>query len=330
MHSGQFLNLLLMFLAFFAPNLPLEAKVVERHSTVNTQKFSKTTPPSPVLNKKNLNKQKNKQKKKLTLRPHFQAPKGSLWLRSAQALVLTEKGDILFQKNAHVVQPIASITKLMTAMVVLDAGLDMDEIIEISEEDVYRLKNTRSRLKVGTQLSRSTALLLALMSSENRAASALGRHYPGGLEAFIKAMNKKSKALGMKNTYFVEPTGLSSANVSNAFDLSKMVLAAAKYPLIRYFSTMGEADIVFDEERIQTFHNTNALIDNQSWQIGISKTGYIAEAGRCLVMQAVLANKPVVIVLLDSVGKRTREGDANRIKTWMEYRFPITAMNHPR
>jgi D-alanyl-D-alanine endopeptidase (penicillin-binding protein 7) len=213
--------------------------------------------------------------------------------------------------------PIASISKLMTAMVVLDAKLDMNEVVAISDEDVDELKGTRSRLPVGTTMTRDTAMLLALMSSENRAAHALGRHYPGGLPAFVKAMNRKAQALGMLNSSFEEPTGLSSNNVSTAHDLARMVAAAARYPEIRQFSTTDEARVEI-KGRMLDFRNTNALVRNDNWEIGVSKTGYISEAGRCLVMQARVADKPVVIVLLDSAGKMTRVGDAIRIKRWME------------
>ncbi len=294
-------------------------KKVKKNKTISTKKTA-----SKIVQKHKKHPIRVRKNNSSFLSANYNTAK--LPLRSSQALVVTESGKVLFEKNADSVQPIASITKLMTAMVVLDANLDMDEVIEITEEDVDRLKNSRSRLKIGTRLSRATALLLALMSSENRAASALGRNYPGGMDSFVADMNQKAQELGMKHSYFAEPTGLSSQNVSNAFDLSKMVLAAAKYPAIRYFSTMNEVDVALGK-RVQTFHNTNALIDNKAWQIGISKTGYISEAGRCLVMQAIVANKPVVIVLLDSLGKRSREGDANRIKTWMENKAQLTAMN---
>ena len=241
-----------------------------------------------------------------------------LALYSASALVIDqETGHALLEKQSGVVVPIASISKLMTAMVVLDAKLEMDEPITISEDDVDDLKGTRSRLPVGTTMSRETAMLLALMSSENRAANALGRHYPGGLTAFVKAMNRKAHALGMLNSSFEEPTGLSSNNVSTAHDLARMVAAAARYPEIRQFSTTGEARVEI-KGRMLDFRNTNALVRSDNWEIGVSKTGYISEAGRCLVMQARVADKPVVIVLLDSAGKMTRVGDAMRIKRWME------------
>jgi len=241
-----------------------------------------------------------------------------LALYSSSALVIDQNtGNTLLQKQPDTVVPIASISKLMTAMVVLDAKLDMQEVINIGDEEIDGLKGTRSRLPVGTTMTRETAMLLALMSSENRAAHALGRHYPGGLPAFAAAMNRKARSLGMLSSRFEEPTGLSSNNVSTAHDLARMVAAAARYPEIRGFSTTAEAKIELNG-RISEFHNTNALVRSDTWEIGVSKTGYISEAGRCLVMQARVADKPVVIVLLDSVGKMTRVGDANRIKRWME------------
>lgn len=241
-----------------------------------------------------------------------------LALYSASALVLDQSsGQALVEKQPDVVTPIASISKLMTAMVVLDAKLDLQEVISIGDEDVDTLKGTRSRLPVGTTMTRETAMLLALMSSENRAAHALGRHYPGGMAAFVQAMNRKAQALGMYNSRFDEPTGLSSNNVSTAHDLARMVTAAARYPEIRQYSTTAEARVDLNG-RLRDFHNTNALVRSDNWEIGVSKTGYISEAGRCLVMQARVADKPVVIVLLDSNGKMTRVGDANRIKRWME------------
>jgi D-alanyl-D-alanine endopeptidase (penicillin-binding protein 7) len=241
-----------------------------------------------------------------------------LALYSASALVIDQvTGQPLLDKNSHEVVPIASISKLMTAMVVLDAKLDLNEVIAVGDQDVDNLKGTRSRLPVGTTMTRETAMLLALMSSENRAAHTLGRHYPGGMPAFVAAMNRKAQSLGMHSSRFEEPTGLSSNNVSSARDLAKMVTAAARYPEIRQFSTTAEARLEVNGH-IRDFGNTNALVRSDNWEIGLSKTGYISEAGRCLVMQARVADKPVVIVLLDSAGKMTRVGDANRIKRWME------------
>ena len=241
-----------------------------------------------------------------------------LALQSSAALVLDQTtGAVLFEKNPSAILPIASITKLMTAMVVLDAKPDLTETLAISEQDVDILKGTRSRLKVGTQLAREEMLRLALMSSENRAAAALSRNYPGGREAFISAMNQKAQALGLVDTRFQDPTGLTAANVSSPRDLAKMVDAAHQYPLIREFSTTSEGEFSI-AGRPQQFRNTNTLVKNPSWEIGLSKTGYINEAGKCLVMQAWLNNKPTIIVLLDSWGKMTRIGDANRIKRWVE------------
>jgi D-alanyl-D-alanine endopeptidase (penicillin-binding protein 7) len=243
---------------------------------------------------------------------------GRLALYSASALVIDQSnGQVMLEKQPDMVVPIASISKLMTAMVVLDAKLDLHEVIAISDDDVDGLKGTRSRLPVGTTMTREAAMLLALMSSENRAAHALGRHYPGGMHAFVQAMNRKAQALGMYNSRFEEPTGLSSNNVSTAHDLARMVAAAARYPEIRNYSTTAEAKVELNG-RIRDFRNTNALVRSDNWEIGVSKTGYISEAGRCLVMQARVADRPVVIVLLDSQGKMTRVGDANRIKRWME------------
>jgi D-alanyl-D-alanine endopeptidase (penicillin-binding protein 7) len=236
------------------------------------------------------------------------------------ALVVDQKtGKTLYSKNTDVRAPIASITKLMTAMVVLDAHLPLDEKLVIGNEDVDSLRNTHSRLKVGTKLSRDMALQLALMSSENRAAATLARHYPGGFPAFIAAMNRKATSLGMAQTHFVDSTGLNSDNVSTAQDLARMVQAAYQYPLIREMTTTGSYDVAMKATgRQMQFKNTNMLVRSNSWQIGLSKTGYINEAGHCLVMQAEIAKQPMIIVLLDSWGKLSRIGDAQRIKKWME------------
>ncbi|WP_310450928.1 D-alanyl-D-alanine endopeptidase [Sulfuritalea sp.] len=241
-----------------------------------------------------------------------------LALQSSAVLVQDQAtGAILFEKNAGSVLPIASITKLMTAMVALDAKPDLNETLSIGDEDVDMLKGTRSRLKVGTQLAREEMLRLALMSSENRAASALSRHYAGGREAFVAAMNQKAQDLGLGDTRFQDATGLTAANVSSPRDLAKLVNAAHQYPLIREFSTASDGEFSI-AGRQQHFHNTNTLVRSSTWEIGLSKTGYISEAGKCLVMQAWLNNKPIIIVLLDSWGKMTRIGDANRIKRWVE------------
>jgi D-alanyl-D-alanine endopeptidase (penicillin-binding protein 7) len=241
-----------------------------------------------------------------------------LLVRSSSVLVQDQiTGAVLFEKNPGSVVPIASITKLMTAMVVLDADLSLSEPLAIGEEDVDTLKGTHSRLRVGTRLTREEMLHLALMSSENRAAAALSRHYPGGREAFVAAMNAKARELGLADTQFADPTGLTASNVSSARDLVKMVDAAYQYPLIRSFSTSAQREVVLNG-RPHVFRNTNSLVKNRDWEIGLSKTGFISEAGKCLVMHAWLNSKPTIIVLLDSWGKLTRIGDAMRIKRWVE------------
>lgn len=241
-------------------------------------------------------------------------------LRSEIALIYDEQsGAPLFTKNANTVAPIASITKLMTAMVVLDADLPLDEEITISRMDLDRLKGTRSRISPGLKLTRGELLRLALMSSENRAAAALARTYPGGTQTALQMMNIKAMELGMQDTQFVDATGLNSNNVSTAQDLVKMVQAAQQYDLIQQYTTTSSYTVKpIGRGRPMRFSNTNPLVRSASWDIGVSKTGYISEAGRCLVMQAKIDERDVVIVLLDSWGSRTRIGDANRIKKWME------------
>ncbi len=251
--------------------------------------------------------------------PTAEAAIEHLDLKSSSVLVLDQHdGRALYGKNTGAVQPIASITKVMTAMVVLDAQLPLDERLTVTDADVDELKHTRSRLKIGTQLKRDDMLRLALMASENRAASALGRSYPGGLRAFVAAMNQKAVELGMWHTRFVDSSGLSSENVSTAEDLAKMVQAAYDYELIRQYTTETSYSVYGANGRRIDYRNSNGLVKSSQWHIGLSKTGYISEAGRCLVMQALIAAKPVVIVLLDSWGKQTRIGDANRIKKWIE------------
>jgi serine-type D-Ala-D-Ala endopeptidase (penicillin-binding protein 7) len=240
-------------------------------------------------------------------------------LRSAAALVKDQQtGEFLIQKQATAVLPIASITKLMTAMVVLDANTDLQESLTIEQGDMVGLRRrARSHLPLGTELTRRDALLIALMASDNRCARALGRTYPGGLDACISAMNAKAQSLGLTETRFEDPSGLSSGNVSSARDLVRLVDTACQYSLIREFTTCKKA-VIPSGRRVLEFHNTNRLIQNSRWQIGLSKTGFIGAAGRCLVMQAHVAQRPLIIVLLDSQGKLTRVGDANRIKHWLE------------
>jgi len=239
-------------------------------------------------------------------------------LRSSSALVLdAATGETVIDKNADAVVPVASITKLMTAIVILDRGLDLEERIVLTREDAVGMKGSRSRLRTGLALTRGDLLLLALMSSENRAAAALGRSFPGGMEAFADAMNAKAAALGMTDSRFVEPTGLSPANVSSARDLAKLARAALGYPLIREYSTRERAT-VRASGRPLAYGNTNVLVRSSYWQIGLSKTGYISEAGRCLVMQVRVASKDLIVVLLDSWGRHSRTGDVNRIRKWLE------------
>jgi D-alanyl-D-alanine endopeptidase (penicillin-binding protein 7) len=238
-------------------------------------------------------------------------------LKSSVALVLDQDtNEVLFSKNSQAVLPIASITKLMTALVVVEAGLSLDEKLTISDEDKDTEKGTGSRLAIGTTLSRGELLHLALMASENRAASALGRNFPGGSSAFVAAMNQKAQSLGMADTHYVEPTGLSSRNQSSAKDLAALVKVAHEFPLLREFSTSKE-HMVTVGKRQMAFHSTNGLVRSASWDIGLQKTGFINEAGRCLVMQAKLAGRKLIMVFLDSTGKYSRIGDAERVRKWL-------------
>ncbi|HUP28848.1 MAG TPA: D-alanyl-D-alanine endopeptidase [Usitatibacter sp.] len=241
-------------------------------------------------------------------------------LASSGVLVLDPAtGQTLYSKNADHTTPIASITKLMTAMVVLDAKLDMEDVVQITSEDLDLIKNTKSRLPIGSHFRRDDLLRLALMASDNRAASALGRNYPGGIVTFVDAMNAKAKQLGLNATHFVDSSGLAPGNVSSPNDLGRLVAEASKYTLIKEYSTTGAVNVQLpDSKKKLAFVNTNALVRASDWQIGLSKTGYINEAGKCLVMQAMIANQPIVIVLLDSWGRLTRIGDANRIRKWLE------------
>jgi D-alanyl-D-alanine endopeptidase (penicillin-binding protein 7) len=240
-----------------------------------------------------------------------------LALKSSVALVVDQESDeVLFSKNPQAVLPIASITKLMTALVVVEAGLPLDEKLTISRDDIDTEKNTRSRLQPGTALTREEMLHLALMASENRAANALGRHYPGGMEAFVEAMNAKATQLGMVHTRYVEPTGLSSSNQSSAQDLARLVQAASEVPLLRDFSTSRNARVALGKRLVQ-FHSTNGLIGSPLWNIGLQKTGFINEAGKCVVMQAQLAGRKLIMVFLDSSGKASRIADAERVRKWL-------------
>ncbi|MGX0935608.1 D-alanyl-D-alanine endopeptidase [Cupriavidus sp. TKC] len=253
----------------------------------------------------------------------------ALALRSSVALVMDQNtNEVLFQKNPTAVLPIASITKLMTALVVMDARLPMDEMLTVTEEDRDTEKHSSSRLRFGTQLTRQEMLLLALMSSENRAASALGRNYPGGLPAFVGAMNRKARELGMSDSHFVDSNGLSSSNVSSAMDLARLVNAAYRNPTIREYSTQPEHEVtVFG--RPMHYVSTNRLVRGGNWDIGLQKTGYISEAGQCLVMQTRVNDRNVVMVFLDSVGKLSRFADATRVRSWLEHQPATSAQPRP-
>lgn len=238
-------------------------------------------------------------------------------LASSVAFVIDQDtNEVLLNKNAGAVLPIASITKLMTALVVTEKGLSLDETLTVGQDDVEATAGSRSRLAVGTQLTRGEMLHLALMASENRAAHVLGRSYPGGIAPFVEAMNVKARDLGMRDTRYVEPTGLSSNNQSSAQDLSRLVKAAFTHPIIRDLSTSLQTVVPVGRRQVQ-FQNTNGLVRNPEWEIGLQKTGYISAAGRCLVMQAQLAGRSLIMVLLDSAGKYSRIGDAERIRRWL-------------
>ncbi|MFG6414811.1 D-alanyl-D-alanine endopeptidase [Roseateles sp. DC23W] len=240
-----------------------------------------------------------------------------LELRSSVAYVLDQNtNEVLFSKNPQAVLPIASITKLMTALVVVESGLPMDEKLTVTDEDRDTEKNTGSRLAFGTTLTRGEMLHLALMSSENRAAHALGRHYPGGLNAFVAAMNAKAQSLGMADTHYVEPTGLSSRNQSSAADLAKLVNVTSQVPILRDLSTSREARVALGKRTVQ-FRSTNGLLANPLWDIGLQKTGFINEAGKCVVMQARMAGRQLIMVFLDSSGKTSRIADAERMRKWL-------------
>ncbi|MBS1154954.1 MAG: peptidase [Proteobacteria bacterium] len=321
--------------AFSFAAAPLAAAATAKHPATNAKQTSKPKVKSLAAAKKTVHKVHAKKNGKTvssraianarrdvrvaraSARPSTLEHPG---VQSAGALVINQlTGEVIYEKNADSITPIASITKLMTAMVVLDAKLPLNELISISEEDVDKLKGTGSRLSPGLTLTRGEMLLLALMSSENRAASALSRHYPGGREAFVQAMNNKAASLGMHRSRFLDSSGLNPNNVSTARELALMVKAARDYPEIHQFSTSSEYSLTSSRNgRTLAFHNTNPLVKNDSWEIGLSKTGYINEAGHCIVMQAKINDTPVVMVLMDSTGKYTRIGDAQRVRRWLE------------
>jgi D-alanyl-D-alanine endopeptidase (penicillin-binding protein 7) len=246
------------------------------------------------------------------------ATSDALGLHSSVALVVDQDTqEVLYSKNDHVVLPIASLTKLMTGLVIAEANLPMDERIRITQADVDTEKGSSSRLAVGTELSRGDLMHLSLMSSENRAAHALGRTFPGGMELFISRMNQRARSLGMTDTRYVEPTGLSSQNQSSANDLAVLAAKAYNEPMLRELSTSQGREVAVGSRTLQ-YNNTNGLIKNPQWDIGLQKTGYISEAGRCLVMQAQVAGRKLIMVFLDSTGKFSRMGDAERVRKWLE------------
>jgi len=247
-----------------------------------------------------------------------------LELKSSVALVLDQNSsEVLLDKNSQVALPIASLTKLMTSMVVVESKQDMNEVLAVTDDDIDREKHSSSRLRIGSQLTRADMLHIALMSSENRAASALGRNYPGGLPAFVAAMNAKAKALGMTETHYVDSTGLSHLNVASARDLSRLVMAAYQHPVIRQYSTDSKY-VVEPGGRPLQYSTSNHLVDKPEWQIGLQKTGYINEAGRCMVMQTTIDGRQIVMVFLDSRGKYSRQADADRVRKWLADSHPAT------
>lgn len=321
-------KLLLLYIAFALSLMPIASDAASKksHKHVTVSSKHKHIKSASFKNKSSLHAGKTR----VSLRLHSQKSavvygdvydgNGPLLLASSKALVINQlTGETIFAKNTNQSTPIASVTKLMTAMVMLDAHLPMDDLLFIADEDVDYLKGTHSRLGVGISLTRGELLQLALMASENRAAAALARNYPGGINTFIIAMNRKADLLGMKSTHFFDATGLDSNNVSTAEDLVRMVNAAYHYPEIRQVTTTASQSItLYGRGNPINFVNTNALVRGSDWIIGLSKTGFINEAGRCLVMQAEISGQPMIIVLLDSVGKLTRIGDANRIRKWIE------------
>lgn len=243
-----------------------------------------------------------------------------LTVKSPKAIIYdAETGDIIFQKKANEKSSIASLTKLMTAMVLIDSNLDLNKKIRITKKDFDKIKGTTSRLWLGSELSRKELLSIALIASDNRAASAISNSYPGGKKAFVQAMNVKAKQLGMDNTSFSDPTGLDKDNISTALDLVKMTQAAQQYPLIRKLSTSSYYEAHIRNKKIKlNYNNTNLLVRQGLWDIDISKTGYIREAGKCLIMQTTVLNKPIIMIFLKSYGKYTRTADAKRVKKWLE------------
>jgi serine-type D-Ala-D-Ala endopeptidase (penicillin-binding protein 7) len=328
-------NKLLSLLAIFALLLPMAVQSASAATRKADAKRVKVTlsAKSASAKKLALAKRRSSAVAVVPARPSFGQVAGlhstqdALELKSSVALVIDQNTrEVLLTKNSDAVLPIASLTKLMTGLIVAQANLPMDEPITITQDDVDTEKGSRSRLKVGTTLSRGEMLHLALMSSENRAAHALGRTYPGGMPTFVGLMNAKAQAIGMKSTTYVEPTGLSSRNQSSAQDLALLVGTAYQTPVLRELST-STGHFVAVGSKTLAYNNTNKLVKNPGWEIGLQKTGYISEAGQCLVMQAKVAGRQLIMVFLDSAGKLSRIGDAERVRRWMEasVHLPVVA-----
>ena len=316
--------------AFFALAVPEAYAATNKRSvskTAKNSKSAKTKGVKRIVRKSSLSSKRAAIREKAIVslalpsvghQTGLQSSADLLNLKSSVALVIDQNtNEVLFSKNDKAVLPIASLTKLMTGLVISGAHLPMDEMIEITQDDVDLEKGSSSRLRVGTVLSRGELLHLALMSSENRAANALGRSFPGGADVFVQLMNVKARSLGMLSTAYVEPTGLSSKNQSSARDLAKLVDVASGDPLLRELSTSPGYQVAVGNRTLQ-YNNTNRLIKNPSWDIGLQKTGYISEAGRCLVMQTKVAGRNLIMVFLDSAGKLSRLGDAERVRSWVE------------
>lgn len=322
----------IVLVSLFSLSVPLVAQATVAGAAPTAKKSTKTVTAAKRSKSVPATSTRATAARKVALRPSAgqkaglqHTGSGPLALKSNVALVVDQDThEVLLGKNTAAILPIASLTKLMTGLVVSDAQLPMDERVTITQEDVDTEKGSRSRLKVGTTLSREELLHLALMSSENRAAHALGRTFPGGLDAFVAQMNAKARSLGMNDTSYVEPTGLSSRNQSSATDLAVLVEAAAAVPTLRELST-STGTVVAVGNRSMQFHTTNRLVANPSWDIGLQKTGYISEAGRCLVMQVKVAGRKLIMVFLDSAGKLSRIGDAERVRRWVEANHAVTA-----
>jgi serine-type D-Ala-D-Ala endopeptidase (penicillin-binding protein 7) len=302
-------------------------RVTQKDSPPSVVKRARVTKTYTVGKQQLLTKQ-SRSVVRLAAKPSFgqlaglHSTEDELDLKSSVALVIDqETSEILLRKNDSAVLPIASITKLMTGLVISEAKLPMDEMLTISQDDVDTEKGSSSRLRVGTSLSRGELMHLALMASENRAAHALGRTYPGGLSAFVEAMNQRAQLLGMADTKYVEPTGLSSRNQSSAQDLARLVATASQDKMLSELSTSPGHQVEVGRRTLQ-FNNTNRLVKNPAWDIGLQKTGYISEAGQCLVMQAKVAGRKLIMVFLDSAGKLSRIGDAERVRKWLETHSP--------